>query len=488
MQKFPRERFETAYPKKVAVVKPENCSACGRCAAICPPGAVRLTHRLYTKDGEAPSGTAPCLTACPVRIPVQTVAALTKEGRFTEALTLIRERTPFPSLCGICDRPCEKACVRDPVAVAELVRTVSEQGKSVTEAAPRRSEDKIAVIGAGPSGLSCAYHLARAGYHKVTVFEKSCMPGGMLTAAVPPFALDRLRLSAEVAAIRALGVTLRCGVEADLDTLRAEGYKAFFVAVGAKTAPSAFPGALQSTAFLRSVCRGEKPGPGRKCLVIGEGFGALTAARAAGRLGASVTLLCPSKAEKTPSSWREAANEGVQILYGRPITAEKSGNSFTVTCNDTTFTADSVITEDAMLPDAEGFMLSAPDVFAGGACVKGALSAAEAVADGKRAAARITRYLKGREDMTAPAFYSLDRENVMIALDTYDKTPRVRPLPEPCDLRHCRAALAPDAAVREAHRCLGCGTAVIDAAKCLGCGLCVKNCAFDALSITPLPR
>ena len=146
-----------------------------------------------------------------MHIPVQSVAALTAQGSFDEAMTLIKEHTPFPSLCSVCDRRCEDACVRDPVAAAELIAAAAERGVGTVSIPKRRYGEKIAVIGSGPAGLSCAYFLALSGFSDVTVFEKSPLPGGLLSCAVPPFLLDRMRLFSDIDAIKKLGVTIRCG-------------------------------------------------------------------------------------------------------------------------------------------------------------------------------------------------------------------------------------------------------------------------------------
>ena len=280
----------------VARVEPENCVACGRCVEVCPAGAVKLGQKLCTKDGpveyprqELPdetrwgpekwtidyrdknrincydTGTSPCKTACPAHIAVQGYLKLAAQGKYREALQLIKRENPFPAVCGrICNRRCEDACTRgtvdQAVAIDEVKRFIAQQDLNAERRfIPDRVvpkllggfEEKIAIIGAGPAGLSCAYYLAEKGY-KPTVFEKNGKPGGMLRYGVPSFKLEKDVIDAEIDIIRQLGVEIRCGVEVGkdvtLDELRAQGYKAFYIAIGCQggrraNIPARTPGA-----------------------------------------------------------------------------------------------------------------------------------------------------------------------------------------------------------------------------------------------------
>ena len=258
-----------------AKVESDKCVACGRCVEYCPAGAVKLGQKLCTKDGfieyprqELPdevkwgpekwaidyrdknrvncyeTGTAPCKTACPAHIAVQGYLKLAAQGKYREALQLIKRENPFPAVCGrICNRRCEDACTRgtidQAVAIDEVKRFIAQQDlDAATRFVPEKVipkvdgefSEKIAIIGGGPAGLSCAYYLAEKGY-RPTVFEKEARTGGMLMNGIPSFRLEKDVVEAEIDVLRELGVEFRTGVEVGRDVtiaqLREEGYKGF---------------------------------------------------------------------------------------------------------------------------------------------------------------------------------------------------------------------------------------------------------------------
>ena len=326
----------------IARVDKEKCVACGQCVENCQTNALKLgqkrcatdPHISDTYDTDAsvpfhrssynpeyrtnrsdvmPSGTAPCKAECPAHIPVQGYIKLASLGRYTEALELIKKENPFPAVCGrICNKRCEDACTRgsidDPIAIDDIKKFIAEKDlEASTRFVPkmlnqigRPYTEKIAVIGAGPAGLSCAYYLAVKGY-PVTVFEKESVPGGMLTLGIPSFRLEKNVVNAEIDVLKELGVEFRFGVEVGknmtLDALRADGYKAIYLAVGAsKGTPAGCPGddlkgVFTGVEFLRAVNLGKRPTIGKKVAVIGGGNVAIDVARAAVRRGADVTLL-----------------------------------------------------------------------------------------------------------------------------------------------------------------------------------------------------
>ena len=358
-----------------AHVDAEKCVACGKCAEVCPAGAAKLGQKLCTKTGPVvypkqplpddnhwgehmwspnykddnqkqchESGTAPCKTACPAHIAVQGYINLAAQGRYLDALKLIKQDNPFPAVCGsICHRRCEDACTRGnvdrAVAIDEIKKFVAEQElqadkRYIPKVITHRGiadpyPEKIAIIGAGPAGLSCAYYLANMGYENVTVFDKNEVPGGMLTLGIPSFRLEKDVVNAEIEVLKEMGVHFQCGVEIGkditIDQLREQGYKGFYLAIGAqKSAPIGIPGEELSGVyggvdFLRKVNLGKKPRIGKKCAVIGGGNVAMDVCRTAIRLGAQDTYVIyrrsqaemPADAEEVA----EAMEEGVQFRF-----------------------------------------------------------------------------------------------------------------------------------------------------------------------------
>lgn len=373
----------------VAKVDPKNCVACGRCVEYCPAGAVKLGQKLCTKHGEQtypkqelpdaskwgphkwtedyrdknrvncyPTGTAPCKTACPAHIAVQGYLKKAAEGKYTEALELIKRENPFPAVCGrVCNRRCEDACTRgtidQPIAIDAVKKFIAEQDiHAETRFVPEINiassvidhwDEKIAVIGGGPAGLSCAYYLATKGY-KPTVFEKNEIPGGMLQYGIPSYKLDKAVVKAEIDIMREIGVEIRTGVEVGKDItiqqLREQGYRGFYVAIGCQGGKlpgidgETLPGTVTAIDFLHdancgsrsAVAESQNPASqhlevaGRKVVVVGGGNVAIDAARVAKRIGAeSVTMLSLETEDLMPASKEErseAREDGVIINPG----------------------------------------------------------------------------------------------------------------------------------------------------------------------------
>ena len=358
----------------VAAVESEKCVACGRCVENCPAGAVKLGQKLCTKDGfiqypraELPdevkwgpekwsidyrdknrvncydTGTAPCKTACPAHIAVQGYLKLAAQGKYREALQLIKRENPFPAVCGrICNRRCEDACTRgtvdQAVAIDEVKRFIAQQDlDAATRFVPEKVipkvdgafDQQIAIIGGGPAGLSCAYYLAEKGY-RPTVFEKERRLGGMLENGLPSFRLEKDVVQAEIDVLREMGVQFRCGVEVGKDVtiaqLREQGYQGFYVAVGLQSGGRLnIPGddAQGVTAgidFMRRVNGGQETKLEGRVVVIGGGNIAADVARTAVRCGAeSVDLYCLESYDDMPMGPEdrgECERDGITIHAG----------------------------------------------------------------------------------------------------------------------------------------------------------------------------
>ena len=354
----------------VAEVDEAKCVACAQCVEVCPGNALKLGQKLcadcalpepeYTKVTETfnfakavnenyrenredvmPTGTAPCKAACPAHVPVQGYLKLAAQGRYTDALELIKKENPFPAVCGrICNKRCEAECTRgsvdEAVAIDEVKRFIADHDMNeATRFIPkmvnqigRPYTEKIAIIGAGPAGMSCAYYLANKGY-PVTVFDRNPVPGGMLTLGIPAFRLEKDVLNAEIDILREMGVEFRCGVEVGKDVtiqqLRDEGYKGFYLAIGAqKSAKLNIPGeelegVFGGVEFLREVNLGNKPAIGKRCAVIGGGNVAMDVCRSAVRLGAEETYIIYRRSQDEmpadPEEVKEAMEEGVKFRF-----------------------------------------------------------------------------------------------------------------------------------------------------------------------------
>ena len=570
----------------VARVDKEKCVACGQCVENCQTNAVRLGQKncvnnphvsdAYDTDRAIPwdkssynvdyrtnrsdvmeSGTAPCKATCPAHIPVQGYIKLASEGRYQEALELIKKENPFPAVCGrICNKACEAACTRNivdsSVAIDDIKKFIAEKDldaehryvPKLLNQIGRPYTEKIAVIGAGPAGMSCAYYLAVKGY-PVTVFEKEKELGGMLTLGIPSFRLDKAVVKAEIDILKELGVEFKTGVEVGkdvtLDALRAEGYKAFYLGIGASKGSAIgckgeeLAGVYTGIDFLRAVNLGEKPELGKHVAVIGGGNVAIDVARSAARLGAeSVTVVYRRSEDEMPAAEDEVAEakaEGVKFMFlAAPAEilgegkaeqlklelmelgeADAKGRRKPVgTGKFETIPASAVISAIGQKIDLSGiadfktekngtvivtmpsYQTSIPDVFAGGDVVTGPKFAIDAIAAGKEASISIHRYVHpgqtqnlGRDNRD---YKALDTSTVAVSIGSFDTAPRQKAPEAPSaealkTFRDLRGTLSEEQMKKEAARCLGCGCAVIDEDLCIGCGVCTTKCKFDAIRL-----
>ena len=575
----------------VARVTPVDCVACGRCVEYCPAGAVKLGQKLCTKNGpveypkqELPdaakwgpekwtedyrnknrincydTGTAPCKTACPAHIAVQGYLKKAAQGKYQEALALIKKENPFPAVCGrICNRRCEQACTRgtmdQAVAIDEVKKFIAEQDLHartryippiIPPTSGRLFDEKIAIIGAGPAGLSCAFYLAEKGYHPV-VFEKNQKPGGMLRYGIPSFKLEKDVIDAEIDVMRQMGVEIRCGVEVGKDVtfeeLRKEGYQAFYIAVGCQggrlpgvTGEDA-EGTMTAVELLHKVSEDESYPVSGNVVVIGGGNVAIDVARTSIRCGAdSVQMYCLESREIMPASSEEieeAEEEDIQVHCGwgpkevltedgkvAGIILKKCLSVFdengrfapvydendvrTVPCNHVYFSVGQSILWGNLLEgskvelgrgngavaDPLTYQTAEPDIFVGGDVYTGPKFAIDAIAAGKEGAVSIHRFVQPNSSLTIGRnrreFVELDKENLDIS--EYDNGSRqVSGIKKNMDAKHSfrdvHLTFTEEQVKAETARCLGCGASIVDENKCIGCGVCTTKCEFDAIHL-----
>ena len=576
----------------IAKVEKQNCVACGKCVEACPAGAVKLGQKLCDKEGceitypriplpgDQPwgehmwshnyrdtnrincydTGTAPCKTACPAHIGIQGYLQLAKEGRYEDALALIKKDNPLPAVCGhVCNRRCEDACTRgtidEAVAIDEVKRFIAERDLNAeTRFIPKKTipslkggfKEKIAIIGAGPAGLSCAYFLALTGY-KPTIFEKNAEPGGMLRYGIPSYKLEKDLLAAEIDVIRQLGVEIRCGVEVGKDVtiedLREQGYKGFYAAIGCQRGRKPgisgenAEGAYTAVDFLRKAGGSESFPLEGDVVVVGGGNVAIDAARVSSRCtDAKISMFCLETREKMPASneeIEEALEEGIELNCGwgpkeileedghvRGIVFKKCTRVFdaqgrfspeydendtvTVPCRHVIFSVGQAIDWGHMLDNLHvelrpnggalanklTYQTSEPDLFVGGDVYTGPKFAIDAIAAGREGAVSLHRYVHENCTLTIGRnrrdFIELDKENIKV--ETYDSSSRQ--IPPKADVkeqaktfRDLSQSLSEEQVKKETSRCLSCGASVVDPNKCIGCGICTTKCMFDAIHL-----
>ena len=576
----------------IAKVEKQNCVACGKCVEACPAGAVKLGQKLCDKEGceityprmplpgDQPwgehmwthnyrdvnrincydAGTAPCKTACPAHIGIQGYLQLAKEGRYEDALALIKKDNPLPAVCGhVCNRRCEDACTRgtidEAVAIDEVKRFIAERDLNAeTRFIPKKTipslkggfEEKIAIIGAGPAGLSCAYFLALTGY-KPTIFEKNAEPGGMLRYGIPSYKLEKDLLAAEIDVIRQLGVEIRCGVEIGKDVtiedLREQGYKGFYAAIGCQRGRKPgisgenAEGAYTAVDFLRKAGAKESFALEGDVVVVGGGNVAIDAARISSRCtDAKISMFCLEAREKMPASdeeIEEALEEGIELNcgWGPKEVLEEDGHvsgvvfkkctrvfdaqgrfspeydendTVTVPCRHVIFSVGQAIDWGHMLDNLHvelrpnggalanklTYQTSEPDIFVGGDVYTGPKFAIDAIAAGREGAISLHRYVHEHCTLTIGRnrrdFIELDKENIKV--ETYDSSSRQ--IPPKADVkeqaktfRDLSQSLTEEQVKKETSRCLSCGASVVDPNKCIGCGVCTTKCMFDAIHL-----
>ena len=558
----------------VAEVDTKKCVACGRCVEYCPAGAVKLGQKLCTQHGPQtypkqelpdatkwgpekwnenyrddnrvncyPTGTAPCKTACPAHIAVQGYLKKAAEGKYTEALELIKRENPFPAVCGrICNRRCEDACTRGTIdraiAIDAVKKFIAEKDLhaetrfvpevNICSNVQERWEEKIAIIGGGPAGLSCAYYLATMGY-KPTVFERNEEPGGMLRYGIPSYKLDKDVIKAEIDIMREIGVEIRCGIEVGKDItiadLRKQGYKGFYVAVGCQGGRlpgipgEDLEGTMTAIDFLHDANCGGKKISG-KVVVVGGGNVAIDAARVAKRSGASeVTMLSLETEDIMPASLEErmeAREDGVVINPGwgpvkvesGELKVESSGKSkvesitfkkcvsvfdeqhkfapkfdenetITIEADMVIFAIGQTVVLKDLLKDTKveffrgvypvadklTYQTAEPDIFVGGDVFTGPKFAIDAIAAGKEAAESLHRFVQhGHMTIGRNRRDFIELNKSDILVEQYDNSSRQEP-----------GVIPTKSKFEEYHGTLTEEQVKKETARCLSCGASVVD-------------
>lgn len=550
----------------------DKCVACGKCVEYCPSGAVKLGQKLNTKNGpikypkhELPdhmpwgkdkwdedyrdknrincyqTGTAPCKVACPAHIAVEGYIKMVKEGRFRDALALIKKDNPFPAICGrVCNKRCEAACTRgkidEAVAIDDIKKFVAELDlQSNTRYIPDivipsnmgRWKEKIAIIGAGPAGLSCAYYLATKGYYPV-VFEKNEKPGGMLTYGIPSYKLEKDVIDAEIEILKELGVTIKCGVEVGKDvtiaSLREEGFKAFYIAIGCQGGKlPGIPGedakgTSVAVKFLHDATVDKSTILNGNVVVVGGGNVAIDCARTAKRFKANkVSVFSLEDRNHMPATNQEileTLDEGIEINNGygpKEIIKDENGcvkqivfkkclsvndpvthkfnpvydenDTVTIDATHIIFAIGQTINWGNLLEgtkvtfqhgnypvaDKLTYQTNEPDIFVGGDVYTGPKFAIDAIEAGKCAAESLHRFVQPGTSLTIGRnrrdFIELNKDDLVI--DGYDNQGRNEPgMDETIDYRN---------SFNDAHKTFTKEQAMSEANRCLCCGASIVD-------------
>jgi heterodisulfide reductase subunit A-like polyferredoxin len=556
--------FTVTLLKQPRYIHLDKCTACGECSKVCPievPNQFDMSLRdrkaafkLYPQG--MPSafaidkrGTAPCKATCPAHVSIQGYIALINDGRYDEALKLFKQDHPFPGICGrVCHHPCEGECTRNdvdqPLAIRELHRFLADYETQsgnlyIPEIDAEKRNEKVAVIGSGPAGLTAAYYLLQQGYG-VTIFEKLAEPGGMMRVGIPEYRLPRDILAGEIDVIRKMGAEIKCGVtfgkDITLESLQSDGYNACFMAIGLHGGRKLgvenedAAGVLQGVEFLRDVAMGKAVEIGDEVIVVGGGNVAIDVALTAKRKGAKkVTLICLEKREEMPA-WEheiEEALEGdIEIVnsFGpKSFFIDKSNKVSGIEFKTCTavfdeqgrfnpqydegacqpYFGDTVIVAIGQSTDLDGIKeqgiaISGPGgleadpvtlqtpiewVFAGGDAYYGPKSVVDAVSCGKDAAESIHRFINDL-DLTEGRKKTWEFVKPDIAGEPLKKRTTVRcldPEARECNFLEVSYGYSEEEAKGEAERCLKCGI-------CSECYQCVDACLAKAVDHTMQPE
>ena len=542
---YPEEKLSLSRRERGHVLawSEKDCTGCYTCARNCPHKCLTINTATY---GVKWAPNAPCAKRCPAGVDVARYIRAIIEGYPGEAVAVVRERIPFPSVCAyICAHPCENACTRgdidESIAIRMLKRYAVDNDDGVWKLsvkAPVPTGKKVAVIGAGPAGLTSAYYLARKG-HTVTVFEALPVAGGMVKVGIPDYRLPKHILSADINEIVSAGVEIKSGSPvSSIPALLIDGFQAVLVAIGAHQAQGlGVPGdddprVLGGVTFLREVSLGQEVKLGTRVAVIGGGNTAMDCARTAARLGAHVSVVYRRTCAEMPAApeeVQEAMDEGIEFSFlaapTRVITTDgklllenirmqlgaedSSGRRRPepVTGSEYTMELDNIIaaiSQNPIVPagfelptdkgsriqvDKDTMATPVAGVFAAGDAVLGPATVIEGIAQGRRAAESIDRYLGGNGDIT-------EHLSAMNETPEREGAPLDGLRPERTMIAHeqrlhsfdgVEIGWSKEEAEREASRCLRCDLRYpvtkyqLDGGLCVYCGLCVESCPFNAL-------
>ena len=550
--------FKVTLKKKARYIDEARCTGCSECQDVCPIEIsdeynmnlinAKAVYRLYPQAipntfAIKKLGQAPCRFSCPIGQRAEGYIALIRGKRYEDAYRTIRRDNPFPSVCGrVCVHPCEKACTRgevdEPVSIMRLKRFVADwvyehnpDLKGLEEEYPPLFSEKIAVIGSGSSGLTCAYDLVKRGY-SVTVFEAEDKAGGMMALSIPAYRLPKDILEGEINLIKKAGVKIETNSKVtELNSLKAD-FNAIYLAIGCQKNQSLriegedLEGVMPGLDFLKEVNRGREVKLGEKVAVIGGGNVAMDSVRTALRLGAKEAFIVyrRSRAEMPASEEeiQEVEEEGIKIHFlsapnrikgvdgkvdklecvkmelgppddtgrRRPIRIE--GSEFTIDVDnviaaigqvpDTTYLKDQVeiTTFGTLKVDSETLETTSAGIFAGGDVVSGPATVVEAIASGHKAADRIDKFLRGEEVKEEEIEFTkveLSEEEIKRKIKSKEKRQKPKSLPvdkRKANFEEVHQVYTEEEAIAEANRCLECGI-------CSECLMCVEACKAEAI-------